>query len=126
MSTDDNAIAQFEMSIKSYEEQLFGLSLFYDTMPKSIRWTNALSFKNMTRRGKKALASAKDLLQATRQNDSLVSSLYMFEWPPFTDDMLTRIEALLTTYHQIFPNRPWKGLSQEEANRLRNALFSRM
>ena len=123
MTTDAEPIAKFENEINIYEERLFGLTLFYDTMPKIIRWTNALSFRNMIRRGKIALTLAQQLVQTARQDDSRISKLNKFEWPPFTNQMLSRIEALLTVYRVIFPGRPMERLSKQEATNLRRALL---
>ena len=123
MTIADEALSRFEEDITSYEEKLFGLALFYDTMPRVIRWTNALSFRKMTRRGKAAINVARQLLQTARQDASTISGLDTFEWPPFTRDMLHRIEALLTVYRIIFPDRPMERLSKEEVKRLREALI---
>lgn len=120
------AIRQFEYDVGQYEQGLFGIALFYDTMPRLWRWTNTVSYNNTMRRGQEALAEAKILLAIAKKSPDKCSLLEDFYWSPINAGgrgWEYRLVLVLRTYRQLFPRRPIKPLSKEEAKLLRDAVM---
>jgi len=118
------AIAQFHRDIKQYEEGLFAITLFYDTMSKLWRWTNTVSYNNIMRRGREALTEAKILLEIAKKSPDKCLLLENFYWLPIKAGgrgWEHRLDLLLRTYRRRFPGRPMERLSSDEAKLLRDA-----
>jgi len=95
--------------------------LYQETSPKWIRKLQKISYKNMKRRGEKALKQAKNMLSDIKQGKDVQDRIMCFEWPIIMDDMRFRIEVMLQCYEELYPERPReRSLSKEEIIALRN------
>ena len=126
MSTN-NLVEAFEEEIKKYEDIMFGLMLYQETSPRTVQVLQKMSYKNMRRRGDKAIEKAKSILREARGGNDVSERIKSFEWPVILKDMKYRIEILLGCYEELFPGRPReKRLSREEIIALRNAAVNRI
>ncbi|HCO96669.1 MAG TPA: hypothetical protein DIU00_22480 [Phycisphaerales bacterium] len=119
--------SEFEQQIKEYEDTMFGLILYHETSPKWVQKLQKTSYKNMKRRGEKALKNAKRILLDAKKSKTVQNQFEYFEWPIIIDEMRFRIDLLLSCYQQLFPERPKeKPLEKEEIVSLRNEAMSRL
>lgn len=125
MSTD-SLIEAFAEETERYEDCMFGLMLYQETAPQPIRLVQSISYKNMRRRGDRALEEARKILADGKAGKDVSSRIQSFEWPVLLEDMRYRIEILLACYADLFPDRPReKRLSRDEVIALRNAAVRR-
>jgi len=118
---------EFEQQIRDYENMMFGLVLYQETSPKWVQKLQKTSYKNMKRRGEKALKEAKSILSDTKQDKDVQDRIMCFEWPIILDDMRFRIEVMLQCYKELYPERPReKSLSEEEIVSLRNEAMNKI
>lgn len=119
--------SEFEQQIKEYEDMMFGLTLYQETSPKWVKRLQKMSYKNIKRRGEKALEEAKSILKDIKRGKAVKDRIMRFEWPIITDDMKVRIDVMLNSYNSIFPGRPKeKSLSEQEIIDLRNEAMNRI
>ncbi len=119
--------SEFEQQIKEYEDMMFGLTLYQETSPKWVKRLQKMSYKNIKRRGEKALKEAKSILSDIKRGKAVQDRIMCFEWPIITDDMKFRIDVMLQSYNSVFPNRPKeKSLSEQEIIALRNEAMNRI
>jgi len=116
-------LEEFESEIKSFEEHLFGITLYYDTTPKLLRWSQKSSYNNITRRIQRALSDAKNLLNEVQKGSKPPTHLQKFNWPTRWRPMEDRIELLLKAYKITFFDRPMTRLSKSEIKKLRNTVM---
>lgn len=120
-------IATFEKEIKTYEDMMFGLMLYQETSPKGVQQLQKKLYKNMKKRGEKALKEAKSILLDVRRGKTVQDRIVCFEWPIILDDMRFRIEVMLQCYEELYPERPRdRSLSKEEIVTLRNAAINKI
>ena len=124
MSIIEKTIIDFEKNILNLEEHLFGLSLYYDTMPFYIKWMNKISFKRILSRSNDNLEDARQLLRKAKLNNNYLDDLEKFFWISRPKLMDSRIKTLLEIYYKVFGNRPKKRLSKYESNILRSKLVN--
>jgi hypothetical protein len=119
--------SEFEQQIKEYEDMMFGLTLYQETSPKCVQQLQKMSYKNIKRRGDKALREAKNILLDIKRSKDVQDRIMCFEWPIIVDDMRFRIDVMLQSYNSIFPDRPKdKSLSEQEIITLRNEAMNRI
>lgn len=124
--TANSFVERFEEEIKTYEDMMFGLMLYQETSPKPIQLLQRISYKNMKRRGKKAIERAKSILKDAKEGRRIDDRIKSFEWPIILEDMKYRIDILLECYEKLFPRRPReKTLSKEEIIALRNEAINK-
>ena len=118
--------SKFEQQIKEYEDIMFGLMLYQQTSPKWVQLVQQTSYKNMRRRGKQAIEEAKSILSAMKQGKDVQDRIMCFEFPIILDDMRFRIEIMLQSYEELYPERQREmKLSEKEITALRNEAMSR-
>lgn len=115
----EQKITRFESQIESLEEHLFGVTLYYDTTPKILRWSQKSSYNNIKRRIEQTLLDAKELLEKVKDGQEPVEKLQEFHWTARWAPMEEKIKLLLDAYHTIFPDRPMNKLSNSEVKELR-------
>jgi hypothetical protein len=121
------ANTEFKQQIREYENIMFGLMLYQETSPKWVRKLQKISYKNMKRRGEKALKQAKNMLSDIKQGKDVQDRIMCFEWPIIMDDMQFRIEVMLQCYEELYPERPReRSLSKEEIIALRNKAMDKL
>lgn len=119
-------IEAFEEEIEKYENSMFGLMLYQETSPMPVKVLQKISYKNMLRRGDKAIEEAKSILKDAKEGNDVSDRIKSFEWPVILKDMMYRLDILLECYNELFPGRPReKRLSREEIITLRNAAVDR-
>ncbi len=119
--------SEFEQQIKEYEDMMFGLTLYQETSPERVQRLQKMSYKNIKRRGEKALREAKSILLDIKRGKDVQDRIMCFEWPIIIDDMRFRIGVMLQSYNSIFPDRPKdKSLSEQEIIALRNEAINRI
>jgi hypothetical protein len=120
-------IAIFEKEIRAYEDTMFGLMLYHETAPKWVNTLQKISYKNMKRRGEKALKEARNILSDAKQGKPAKYAMPFFEFPIILDDMKSRIDVLLQCYEELYPERPRdRSLSKEEMIALRNEAMNKI
>ena len=118
---------EFEQQIKEYEDMMFGFMLYQETSPEWVKKAQEWHYKNIKRRGEKALKEAKSILSNIKANKTVQDKIKIFEWPIIIDEMRFRIEVMLESYKSLFPQRPRnKSLSEEEIIALRNDTMKRI
>lgn len=118
-----HAIEYFEMTIKQHEDQLFGIYLFNEGIKylhannpdfKTIYGEDALDtadfhYKEIMKRGKKAISEAKELLEKVINQTEDIKALSKFQFPPIhgsgLDEMTQRATLLFQAYEKLFPRR---------------------
>lgn len=119
--------SEFEKQTKEYEDKMFGLMLYQETSPEWVKKLQETSYKNIKRRGEKALKKAKSILSDMRQGKTIQNQIDYFEWPIIIDEMRFRIDLLLSCYQELFPERPKeKPLEQEEIVALNIKVMSKL
>lgn len=120
-------IAIFEKEIRAYEDTMFGLMLYHETAPKWANTLQKISYKNIKRRGEKALKEARSILSDAKQGKPAKYAIPLFEFPRILDDMKFRIEVLFQCYEELYPERPRdRSLSKEEIIALRNEAMNKI
>lgn len=119
-----NKIQKFEAEIDRHETQLFGVALFnqsiallYKNDPATLEITK-FHYDQIMERGNKALHNARILLGQVKIGAKLEDDLDHFSFPPIEgqddlDEMTTRANIMVKTYHELFPAK-----SREEASKL--------
>lgn len=121
------ANTEFKQQIREYENIMFGLMLYQETSPKWVRKLQKISYKNMKRRGEKALKQAKNMLSDIKQGKDVQDRIMCFEWPIIMDDLRFRIEVMLQCYEELYPERPReRNLAKEEIIALRNKAMDKL
>ena len=120
-------ITVFENDIETYKNMMFGLMLYQETAPKPIQVLQKISYKNMSKRGEKAIRRAKEILEDAKEGKKIQEEIETFEWPIILENMKFRIDIMLECYEELFPGRTReKALSQEEVVALRNQVMKRV
>ena len=118
---------KIEQQIKEYEDTMFGLMLYNETAPKWVKIQQERSYKNIKRRGEKAIREAKKILSDAKQGKQVQNKTRSFEWPVIIDEMRFRIKIMLQCYEELFPERPReRSLSEEEKIALQNDAMKRI
>ena len=129
-------IDSFKQKIREQEDQLFGITLYFQNI--SFVWANNRQivemnkehYENIMKRGREAIARARQLLNEAQENPKL-SSLRQFTFPPthgnpMLDEMTKQVKVLVGTYHELFPGRPKeKPLTKEEILHLTEVAISK-
>ena len=120
-------IAIFEKEIRAYEDTMFGLMLYQETSPEWAKKPQEWHYKNMKRRGEKALKEARSILSDAKQGKPAKYAIPFFEFPIILDDMKFRIEVLFQCYEELYPERPHdRSLSKKEIIALRNEAMNKI
>ena len=129
-------IASFKQRIREQEEQLFGITLFFQTLTytwagdKEVVEINKHHYENIIKRGKEAITKAKQLLNEVQKNPNKLGLLRRFKFPPIRghpmlDQLTKRTEFLVKKYNELFPERPKaKPLTIEEYALLSEAVVN--
>lgn len=116
-------LSSHQARIESSEDHLFGLTLYYDTMPSIMKWTNTRSINRIIRRTQKNIDEAKKIFAIVEKDGSRSSLIENFNWiqrPTFMND---KIELVCSLYESLYPKRHNERLSKEEAKNFRQALM---
>lgn len=122
---NNSFVTKFEEQIKTYEDMMFGLILYQETSPKPVQLLQKISYKNMKRRGDKAIEESKSILSDAKQGMNVDDRIECFEWPVILADMKYRIDVLLKCYEKLFPESSREQtLSKQEKIALRNEVIN--
>ena len=119
-------IISFKQKIHEQEEQLFGITLFFQSL--SVVWVNSEQivkmnknhYESIMKRGKKFIAKAKQLLNEATEDPNKIGLLQQFEFPPsrgipIVDKFAEKVKILVETYNELFPGRSKEDpLTEEE------------
>lgn len=123
-------ITSFKQKIWEQEEQLFGITLFFQSLSQvwagneQIIKMNKSHYENIMKRGKEYITKAKQLLDGVIENPDKISLLEQFEFPPIRGDLMSdglteRAKILVETYNELFPGRLKEDpLTEDEILRL--------
>jgi len=133
-----NEIELFKKKILEQENQLFGISLYYQGIiflysdHDDIVEMNKKACQNIMESGNTAIREAKRLLQEVEENPNKINLIREFEFPPIhgawiLDEMTKRTQVLVEAYNQLFPGRPREvPLSEEENLKLMQAAANKL
>ena len=108
-------IDEFEQQIKDFEDRIFGLRLYQETSPGWVKKAQEASYNNIVRRETKALEDAKTILEKAKNGIDVKSEINTFEFPIIIEEMRFRVDVMLKSYNNLFPDRPRdKKLSETE------------
>lgn len=97
------------------------------TADEAIVEMNRESYERTSKRMKKALSKARELLIEVQENPNKVNLLQQFEFPPTIDEMVKRARILVEAYNDLFRGRPRENpLNQEENLQLMEAASNRL
>lgn len=110
-------IESFRQEIQEHEDQLFGITLFFEGIKivwadhEEILEMNRIAVENIMQRGNAAIKQAKRLLHEAEKDPSKIERLQRFQFPPIHGDpilegMSERGKILVETYNELFPGRP--------------------
>ena len=119
-SDTKETIESFEKEIQEQEDQLFGITLYFEGIrvlwahDKDLIEMNRIAFKNIMERGNSAIRHAKQLLNQAKKDPTKVKLLRQFVFPPIhgfpiLDEMTKRAKIYVETYNELFPGRPRKN-----------------
>ena len=91
-------IEHFTKSYEDYNDYLLGLIIYYQLIPKAVRWTNTGSFKRIRGRIQKALSEAEVILTKSDSGEDVTDLLAKFTWPPKWKPMDSRVAACHYAY----------------------------
>ena len=91
-------IENFRMSYGEYKDYLLGLTIYYQLIPKAIRWTNTRSFKRIRGRIQNAISEADEILAKVDSGEDVKDLLDKFIWPPKWGPMDVRVETCCLAY----------------------------
>ncbi len=115
-------LSTHQAKIESSEDHLFGLTLYYDTMPSIMKWTNTRSINRIISRTQINIDEAKKIFTIVENDRSRSTLIENFAWiqrPTFLND---KIEVVCSLYESLYPKRHNERLSKEEAKNFRQAL----
>lgn len=126
----EEVISSFTKEIARQEDIVYGVALFFECLnvihenQLSVLETHRKQFRNLIQNGNDMISDASDALRKAQRTPEDVTLLKQFEFQPCQghpkpQEMTRRAEALVQTYHRIFPNRPRsKEFSREETLKL--------
>lgn len=109
-------LEHFSRTIKLYEDLLFGLNLFSDSLEAYYRGEpniftlNEKTFRDIKQKFDKAIVHARKLHQQIKADNARIAELAQFEFPPLSDHPLIRriveqAQILVDTHERMFPGR---------------------
>ena len=79
MSTNIKAL---KTSYDDYNDYLIGLTIYYQLIPKALRWTNKGSFNRVKGRIQKAILDAEEIFFKRESGEDVSKLIDAFIWPP--------------------------------------------
>ena len=92
----------FRSAHSDYEEYLFGLDLYYQCIPRVIRWTITGSLKRISNRIEAALYRANKIIEKHMRGEDVSQAIRGFEWLEKWGPMHNRITTCLNAYISVF------------------------
>ena len=139
MSANSKAeIELFKKKIAEQEDQLFGISLYFQGIiflysdNDEIVQMNKMAHENIMERGNMAIREAKWILKEVQEDPNKIDLIREFQFPPIhgaliLDETTKRVRILVGTYHELFPGRPREiPLSKKENLKLMEAAASKL
>lgn len=130
-TSDPQLAEELGAAINRYEDVLFGIRLYHRqtevlySQDAYVLKTSEYHFKQIVRRGGKALSKARKLLKRLEQGTpsartlAKAAALKFFLSPPWRSDMEEKALLLAQTYQKLFGDRPRDvPLASEERERL--------
>jgi len=84
-----------------YRDHLIGLTIYYQLIPKALRWTNTGSFNRIKGRTKTALSEANELINKYEAGMDVAQAIRSFSWPVKWSPMVQRADTCLQAYNMI-------------------------
>lgn len=112
----------FAKSYEEYKDYLLGLTIYYQLIPKAIRWTNTGSFKRIRGRIQNALSEAEIIFSKSDSGEDITELLEKFTWPPKWGPMDGRVAACHYAYgmNKTLISSDYENLNKSEIKLLRN------
>ena len=114
---------KFRSDISEYETHLFGIDLYYQCIPKAVRWTNTGAFNRISARIETALFKANRIVENHMQGEEVMTEIEGFMWPEKWGPMEERAALCVRAYVVelgVDGYNKRRKLSKEEIKRLKS------
>jgi len=114
---------KFTSDISEYETHLFGVDLYYQCIPKAVRWTNTGAFNRISTRIETALLKANRIVESHMKGEDMMTEVEGFVWPEKWGQMEERVDLCVRAYVVEIGTRGYnkrRKLSKDEIKRLKS------
>lgn len=114
MDNLENIADELSRMVELNKRYLYGLYLFHETSPPTVKLLQRRAFKRTTKRVNRLIDQANGLLAKAQNGRDISRRTLRLKWPGWTGDMERRIHTMLNLYSELFDVRPMTPLADGE------------